>query len=95
MPLCNKCRGREKTCLQEHRESDDPVIGCGLRPRKGDKFVLPTEYKKYDVCTPAATPSPPSRGGQKRSRNVYESEDVESRRETRSQSQPRRSIRSK
>ena len=52
----------QQTCLQEHLNSDDPVLGCGLLTRGVNDFKMPNGYKLYE-CTPVATPNPRKRSG--------------------------------
>ena len=71
MPLHNNDQGRELTCLQEHLQSCDPYLGCGLMQRS--RWSLPNHLRKYrvadDQCQPVSkasaprelTPSPPKR----------------------------------
>ncbi len=63
VPLCNKPRGREVTCYQEHIDrTDDPVLGCFARDVY--PIYLPPQYRLYhqnkDVPHPPPLPSPPS-----------------------------------
>ena len=54
MALCKRDRGREVSCLTEHKQSANHILGCGYLKRRPHQFVMPKEMKLYK-CTRSVT----------------------------------------
>ena len=48
MPLCKKDRRRPQTCLEEHKCSDNPILGCGMMARGPSEYEMPPDLKVYN-----------------------------------------------
>ena len=45
MPLCKKDRGREFTCLAEHKNTENEYLACGMMDRDRDNFIMPDKLR--------------------------------------------------
>ena len=47
MPLCSVCRGRDKSCADEHMHASDIHLGCGKLIRAANSFIMPDNLKIF------------------------------------------------